>query len=60
MVNYETVGEFYHKLIQEERVSSAIGANGLPLNVVGKVNIPVRLGGVRTRANFHCCYGSIS
>ena len=44
MVNFEIAGEFCHKLIQEERVSVAIGANGLPLNVVGQVKIPVRLG----------------
>ena len=44
MVNYEIVGEFYHRLIQEEKISAVIGANGLPFNVVMKVKIPVKLG----------------
>ena len=43
----KSCGEFYHQLIQGERVSAATGVNGvngLPLNVVGKVKIPVKLG----------------
>ena len=44
VVDYKCVGEPYRNLIQTNRASAAVGANGHPLNVVGQVQMPVKLG----------------
>ena len=52
VVNYKCVGEPYRNLIQTKGASAAVGANGHPLNVVGQVQMPVKLGEFEQE---HCC-----
>ena len=44
VVNYGVVGRSYGGRIQMDGVSTAMGTNGLPLNVVGKTKLTVKLG----------------
>ena len=52
VVDYGVVEKPYGDLIQKEGVTTAVGANGLPLNVVGKVHLPVKLGNFQQDQEF--------
>ena len=43
MVRYDAVNPVYHLHIQIDGISAAVGANGLPLDVIGQVKLPVKL-----------------
>ena len=44
VVDYRVVEELYGDRIQKDGGAAPIGANGLPLHVVGKIQLPVKLG----------------
>ena len=44
VVRYDVVNPAYHQSIQKEGASAAVGANGQSLEVVGRVNLPIKLG----------------
>ena len=43
VVRYDTVNPAYHQHIQTDGISAAVGANGLPLDIIGRFKLPVRL-----------------
>ena len=45
VVRYDAVNPAYHRSIQKERASAAVGAKGQSLDVMGQVNLPIKLGG---------------
>lgn len=54
-MDYRVVVELYGDKIPKDGDTTAIGANGLPLNVVGKIELPVKLGSFQQdHASVYC------
>ena len=52
MVRYDTINPAYRQHIQTDGICAAVGANGLPLDIIGRVKLPVRLGEFRWDQEF--------